>query len=1076
MTGASSGPATPTELAAWLSQPPPTVEQSEVIAADRSPGVVVAGAGSGKTETMAARVVWLVATGRVTADQVLGLTFTRKAAGELADRVRRRLTRLAALTDPTMSTGLATVTTYDAFAAQVVAENAGLVGEEVGQGIVTPAGAWQLAAAVVHSYDGDMSRVDLAPSTVVERVLTLHSELSGHLRDPADLVDFAADLRDRVTALPTTRTGAGLYADVAQMLDRQDARAALVPLVEEFRAAKRQAEVVDFADVTERAVEILRASPEVARRLRASYPVVLLDEYQDTSHAQLEMLRLAFGDGHSVTAVGDPCQSIYAWRGASAGSMSRFSRHFRSADGQPARSRPLSTSFRNAQSVLAVANVVSEPLRRHGWDVPLLHPRPGAPTGTVEVALYRDIDTEAREVAVRAQRAWDEGLRRIAVLVRTRAQITRIDTALRAQGLPVEVVGVGGLLATPEVVDVVSALRVVSDPLRGDAVLRLLAGPRLRLGARDLHALGRWAKRQTRGGDEWGDATRAGGEDRHGPTGRLGEPGTSAPAGERAVDEVPLSEVLHHTPPPTWLTPEGRRRVERLASDMRRLRAATSAPLPDLVRAAAQLLGLDVETRVGTDPAGTANLDRLEQVAADFVQSRPQAGVADFLAYLDAAQTQEQGLAPGEVEVHGDRVQVLTVHGAKGLEWQAVFVVGMVEGVFPSGSARDKAWLTDVGMLPFPLRGDVDDLTRLQVSEATDQKGVRDAVLRFADDAGAAGRTEERRLVYVAMTRAEDLLVCTGYRWGDGKRCREPSPFLLEVKDARPEAVVAWAEDAGDRPITLDASPVQWPVDPLGHRRAEIARAAELVVSHLPSDATPTRSPHVDTPSRAEAAWSREINVLLAERAGQGQPGAVVLPARLSASQLVALHEDPDGLAASLRRPMPGRSRRARRGTAFHAWVEQHYGLPQLLDLDDLPGAADTTAEDAELTALTDAFARSVWATRQPLDIEVGFDLVLGRHVVRGRADAVFRSGHGLEVVDWKTGHEPTSPDRVATVAVQLAVYRLAMARVYDLPVERVSAAFHYVPEDRTVTPVDLLDESDLTELIQAVPEADVRG
>ena len=203
---------TPQHLADRLGLPPPTAEQKAAMTAPFAPGVVVAGAGSGKTETMAGRVVWLVANGLVRPEQVLGLTFTRKAARELGSRMRRRLAQLAARgvldhaldADPTLLDGEPTVITYDAFAARIVAEHALRLGREPGDRLITEAVAWQYATRVVEGHGGDMAHVFHAPTTVVDQVLALHGELAGHLVEPGRLAEFARELRAEVERLPSS--------------------------------------------------------------------------------------------------------------------------------------------------------------------------------------------------------------------------------------------------------------------------------------------------------------------------------------------------------------------------------------------------------------------------------------------------------------------------------------------------------------------------------------------------------------------------------------------------------------------------------------------------------------------------------------------------------------------------------------------------------------------------------------------------------------------------------------------------------------------------------------------------------
>ncbi|MCW2605425.1 MAG: helicase UvrD, partial [Frankiales bacterium] len=182
---------------------------------------------------------------------------------------------------------------------------------------------------------------------------------------------------------------------------------------------------------------------------------------------------------------------------------------------------------------------------------------------------------------------------------------------------------------------------------------------------------------------------------------------------------------------------------------------------------------------------------------------------------------------------------------------------------------------------------------------------------------------------------------------------------------------------------------------------------------------------------------------------------------------------DPAALARSLLRPVPRRpSPVTRRGTAFHAWLESAvFGQPQLLEDVELPGSADSGAPDTDLVALQDAFRASAWWGRTPHDVEVPFETEIEGLLVRGRMDAVFAEPGGrFEVVDWKTGRVPTGTDAEAA-AVQLAAYRLAWAALADVPVHRVSAAFHHVREGRTVRPVDLLDAEGLRALVRTVPQ-----
>lgn len=1062
-----------TDIASALGKPPPTEEQARVIEAPLEPTVVIAGAGSGKTETMAARVVWLIANGLVPADQVLGLTFTRKAARELAGRVRQRLGQLRRVLGGAEAAIAAepVVATYDAYAQQLVAEHALRLGHEPSTRLISEAVRWQLAAQVVEHYSGPMDDVEVAVSTVIRAVLDLHGELAGHLVTIDELARFGDEFVETVLSKPRgprQRTRQDVYADVATVLARQRARKQLLPLVRAFADEKARREVVDFADQAALAARLAATFPEVGRRERQRFAVVLLDEYQDTSQAQLVMLQGLFGSGHPVTAVGDPCQSIYGWRGASAATLTAFSEHFPTDGGRPASIHFLTRSFRNGSRILAVANAASAALRAGGITVPELVAADATGPGRVECHLHLTVAVEAAQIAERAAAEWHAAAHggsrvSIAVLVRKRSQIDRVATALRSAGLPVEVVGVGGLLSTPEVADVVATLRVLVDPTRGDAAMRLLTGARWQIGPRDLEALGRWARRLAAGPDQHREA----------------EPAQIDPDD---VDGASLVDALDSPPPEGWLSQEGRRRVEMLARELRWLRSRSAQPLPDLVSEIIRTLGLDIEVAARTGPSASsrADLDAFLDVVADFASSEEAASPMSLLAFLDAAEVEERGLEPGQVEVDDDRVQVLTVHGAKGLEWDVVFIPGLVEGVFPAASDRDKAWLTDLGALPFPLRGDRFALPALEVWSAADQIEIKDRVDGFVAECGMRARLEERRLAYVAFTRARQVLVCSAYHWDEAARPRRVGEFLAEIKSAAGDGpastvtVGTWVDEPGDtNPVTAVERSHPWPYDLMGERRAEVAAGADLVQAAL--------SGELNAPPDGDVAaqeWERDVHLLLAERAGWSgsRSEQVFLPEHLSVSQLVQLRRDPDGLARAIRRPMPmPPAPSARRGTAFHGWLEARWGTPQLLDLEELPGSADeAAAPDADLEELQAAFLRSEWAHRVPVEVESAFELTIGGVLVRGRVDAVFATPEGgLEVVDWKTGRPPRDDAEQTARSVQLAAYRLAFARLHGVPIGKVSAAFHHVREGVTWRPVDLLDEAGLAALVNSVPAAD---
>ena len=746
------------------------------------------------------------------------------------------------------------VSTYHAYAGRLVSDHALREGLEPSMRLITPALSWQLAASIVAAYDGPMDQVGWTPQTVTAAVLQLAGDLAEHLRDPADVIEVGDWLAIRQAAL-RGRVPAG----VRKILESQRAREQLLPLVTRYTAAKAAREVLDHGDQVALAARIAAGHPEVGVAERGRYQVVLLDEYQDTSHAQLVLLRALFGGGHPVTAVGDPCQSIYGWRGASAGNLRRFTRDFPARSGTDAPVRLLSTSFRNAGRVLDAAAVLQAQLRAEAPDVPVLAPAPDrGGRGEVRCALLPTVIDEADWVAGQAAallalpggsapdgQPWPDGRAAgvrpgdIAVLCRKRAQFVTLRRALEERGIPCEVVGLGGLLSVPEVQDVVATLRVLHDAAASDALARLLTGPRWRIGPRDLVALGRRARALTRGDSadsspesaamtaETGDESPARANDGAGDA--LAEAITDLTA-----ETGSLVEALDDLGDPGWYSAAGYARLRALAEQARRLREHVTRPLADLIAEVERALSLDIEVaaRPGGDlTAARADLDAFIDVAATFAGDQPEPTLGAFLAYLTAAQQEEFGLETGRVG-ESDTVKLLTVHAAKGLQWPAVFVPGLAAGerahVFPARPRVPTRWTDNPRLIPFSLRGDAADLPDLRGLDA-------DSLAAFTDACGARDLAEERRLAYVAATRAAFWLGCSGYWWGDGIAPLGPSVFLTEARaacEAGAGSVHTWAdapaEDA-DNPLLAQVDEADWPQRPAGQHYEAVREASRLV-------------------------------------------------------------------------------------------------------------------------------------------------------------------------------------------------------------------------------------------------------
>ncbi|HEV3173506.1 MAG TPA: ATP-dependent helicase, partial [Actinocrinis sp.] len=677
---------------------PYTEEQLEAITAPLEPGVIVAGAGSGKTTVMAARVVWLVGTGAVGPGEVLGLTFTNKAAAELRERVGAALESAGLLgggelnlDDPDAGTadeggadaeaGEPVISTYHAYADRLIKEHGLRLGVEPSARLLADAGRYTLAARAVRTATGPFMALRGALTTVTRDVIDLDAELSEHVVTPERLraydhafADAAEALRDPVTGKSvrarSRRTGrlGQIYDRYLEAAAKARERAELLDLVEDYRALKATRELVDFGDLMALGTRLAEQAPEVSLIERDRYRVVLLDEYQDTSVAQRRMLAALFsgpasqeGRGHPVTAVGDPCQSIYGWRGASAANIDQFPAHFRRAGGQPASIYPLTENRRSGGRLLAFANEQSEVLREHHTSVRRLSPSAEkAELGYATAALLPTYQEEVRWLADRIQELagrlpWSQ----VAVLLRKGAQIPEIYGELHGRGVPVEVVGLSGLLDLPEIADLVAMLDVVDDPIANASLVRLLSGPRWRIGPRDLALLGRRARDLVRPPDTAAEAL-----DR-------------AAANSDPTDVVSLSDALADPGDELPFSAEAKARFARFAAEIRRLRRSLSEPVIDVLHRILEETGLDVE--IAASPAAyrqrcAETVGAFLTVAGNFADLDGEQSATAFRAFLRAAAEHERGLDIDLPPTAADTVKILTMHKAKGLEWEVVAI------------------------------------------------------------------------------------------------------------------------------------------------------------------------------------------------------------------------------------------------------------------------------------------------------------------------------------------------------------------------------------------------------------------
>jgi DNA helicase-2/ATP-dependent DNA helicase PcrA len=959
----------------------PTIEQLAIISAPLVPLRVAAGAGTGKTTTIAARVVHMVVNEGMEPERLLGITFTNKAAGELSDRIRAMLRESAAVL---VEEGREVeVHTYHGFAAQLLREFGALVGVERKANIITPTFTRQLLSQILRSVP--LPELDATYARTVEDMRRLGSSLGDHLLTPAE-VPVPDAKSDQVWKV----------------------RAALLTGLIHYQAEKQRLGVTDYADLVVMAHRLLRNFPEVAEEVRHRYQAVLLDEYQDTNPGQREMLRVLFPPGYPVTAVGDVDQTIYEWRGASPDNFDSFPLHFPLVDGSSSDTLHLTENRRSHRSIIDVANSVRT---RTGSGQPDLVPLRDRIGGEVAVTWHDSSVAEAEWIARRLLELHpDHEWKDMAVLFRKNKDMVLVHDALRAAGIPVEVANLGGLLTIPEVADLRAWLSIIQDPTDEPSLFRVLMGSRFRLGMGDLRCLTRWVRER----------------DRPAP----------AAADHEMVSPHTLLEAADHLDEVEGLRPPARTALARFGDEYRHLlSAAQGVSLVELCRQILDRLGAwqDLASLPETEQlTARLNLYRFLDLTEEWspLEGRPSLeAFLDYLALMDEEATEELDTARLSGE---DAVILLTVHRAKGLEWDVVFIPTCYRGNFPSRSTGFDNPYKSGKYLPYELRLDTKGLPPLnpQMPTKTADDLLREHHLR-----------QEWRVAYVAVTRARQRLFMSGAWWyghpEPNARAVSPSDLWSLVAEHPATRVESSPESSPPpQPSLLRFEPAIPDPDPVFDRGWDAALRAELA---SPGWAA-SRAGELGVATEfgvAHANFSQMILDLPPDR-----PESEVPLAGTSVTGLVTYAACPQRFYWSEvdrlpRRPNPA----ARHGTQVHRRIELHHRGQLAFDeltseLYDLPEAdAGPSAPDAYT-----AFSASRFATVTPWLVEAPFDLTVGGLRVRGRIDAIYQEEPGRwEIVDFKTGRRKDDPH----LKVQLEAYAVAASR------EAVAAS---VPESLEVT------------------------
>jgi DNA helicase-2/ATP-dependent DNA helicase PcrA len=612
-------------------------------------------------------------------------------------------------------------------------------------------------------------------------------------------------------------------------------------------------------------------------------------------------------------------------------------------------------------------------------------------------------------------------------LVRDRSFNAQLLRALDEQEIPVQLVDTGDLIDYPEVREVLCYLEVLDDPCANIALTRILTSSRWSIGTRDLAILGKRARDLVRGPKQ-----------RELPLDQALQTQVESADSSAALSLLDAIYDLGNAPKYTY-SEEALVRFAQLRAELDSLRANLALSVPDLILRIYRVTGLSVEAQISERKiTGADHISAFIDLAGSFTSLDGGSSLAAFLRYLrdGALHENETKLDAPVVE---EAVVLMTMHKAKGLEFPVVFLPGFTQGKFPSKKG-DSFWPTSATELPPEvLQGEQFDWMRPLASLASPKGKDKDA---FSDEYKKRRLIEERRLAYVAITRAKELLFVSGSWWGPTQQeAFGPNSFLLELHEQADE-VLHWhegPEEGQTNPGFADVESARWQV---GAARPEVVASAELVkqarAGELKVDA------RLSPTEQAQIAQIENDVAALIELLHESYSDEIVvdLPRNLSASALLRLKDNADSFARELVRPMPKPpAPAATRGTMFHAWVEQFFDAPATLPIEDMNTFDEWAYRDEELPKLQENFRNGPFAHRVPLAIEQPFSLTINSRVVQGRIDGIFTEPaggtHDYLIVDWKTGPSANP--------LQLEIYRHAFANTNNVAPERVRAAFYHV-------------------------------
>lgn len=924
-------------------------QQRAAVTHGEGPLMIVAGAGTGKTTVITRRIAWLIQEGKAKQDEILALTFTDKAAGEMEERVDKLL--------PIGYLDL-WISTFHGFCERVLRAHGLDIGLPHGFTLVNDVDAWMLVHRNVDRFNLDYYKPRGNPTKFIEAMLSHFSRAKDEGITPDEY--FA-----KVTAMQEDAVGGdplvlGALATDEAALERKKWQE-LADAYRTYQALLLEHNALDFADLISYTIELFKTRPNVLKEYRDRFAYVVVDEFQDTNSAQYELVRLLAEPRKNVTVVGDDDQAIYRFRGAALANILRFREDYPNAA-----KVVLTHNYRSGSSILNAAYGLIQQNNPHRLEATeKLDKRLVAANGTegfvrhIHAATLQDEVTQTVE-AIRtlhdAGAAWSD----MAILVRANDSADPFIAEMERNAVPYRFLALSGLYTKPIVIDSLAYLRAIDQPNESPSIYRIISHPRLGLTERDIVEITQHAKKR----------------------------------GLTLHEAVQTASMLPD------VSMEGKRRAYAIIELLTNLRAtAKRLPASEMFVEVVKQTGLlaDVQRlpeRQQSDEFRYLQsfLDRVRK----FGLASPDKSLHGFLEEFEHERAAgESGSLKADVDDGPDVVSIMTVHGAKGLEFPFVFVVNLVEQRFPA-QARG-------GGLTFPP-----------------------GLLKDEDWSSEDHHREERRLFYVAITRAkEGLFLLSADDYG-GARKKKPSRFLgelgyeFETRVTNDTTVSNLEAAMTATAMTVDHAPIAYEL-PERLSFTQITAFAKCPLQYKYAHIL-----HVPVFGRYQMSFGKSMHNALQRFMEHILPGKIVPQASLF--EVPVAPKEPPTINELLK-------------MLDECWIDEWYPDEQTKQEYRERGKEAMRAFHAKLLA----------EKPQPAYLEKGFTLKIGEVCVKGRIDRIDTFEDGVEIIDYKTGEakdEKLSWDDRR----QLVLYAMAVEQCFPQPIKVKKLTYYYLESGTSVS------------------------